>query len=121
MPGTANTNMVDILVSDTDELADALDTLGADDVDTDGFRVFVTEVAGAGYFADLDSAVDAYRDAVIGEQSITDYAWDYAADCMGLDGFALDYFDADKFARDLQLGGDVIVAGNGRWLFYGTW
>ncbi len=39
--------------------------------------------------------------------SPTDYAWEVAED-MGLEGFALTYFDADKFARDLQANGEIL-------------
>ena len=102
---------------DADELEERLDTEG---INPEGFDVFVSEIAGRGYFPDLDAAVSAYADAVIGEISVTEYAWQYAEDCMGLTGFARDYFDADKFARDLVLGGDV-TEGSGGWLFYSSW
>lgn len=98
-------------------------------VDPDGVAVFLEHVVGGpdGY-SDLGEALAAYEDAVIGDhyESVEDYAYEYAEDCLGLEGFALDYFDAERFARDLTLGGDIVEVRNADtgyklWLFHGNW
>lgn len=60
---------------------------------------------------DVDSAIDSFDDAFIGELSALDYAYDYVNDCV-FDNDTPEtlktYFDYDAFARDLVMGGDVV-------------
>ncbi len=95
-----------------------LDTADLSDTDYAAFRVFVTELA-RGQFDDVSDAYAAFRDAYLGDIPLADYAHDYARECLGLSGAALDYFDADKFGRDLVLSGDVIAHDD--FLFNGSW
>jgi hypothetical protein len=105
----------------TDLTTVELDALLEDNnVDVEAFNVFIEDVAGTHYVWDsVDSMLDAFEDSFAGAGNLPDYAYDYAKDCLGLEGTALDYFDADKFARDLQLGGDMLEARG--YLFYGSW
>lgn len=97
------------------------------DTDPDGVAIFIEYVAGSvDYFDDLDSLIASYDDALIGNHydSVADYAYEYAEDCLNLSNFALDYFDADKFGRDLEYGGDIVAVrdeATGLWLFNGHW
>ena len=52
-------------------------------------------------------ALDALEDAHVIEGTATDYAYDIAQE-SGLDGFALTYFDSEKFARDMDLNGEIL-------------
>lgn len=56
---------------------------------------------------DLDDAESEFIDAWIGNMSAEDYAYDYVTECLDISGTALDYFDFERFARDLVIGGDV--------------
>jgi hypothetical protein len=81
-------------------------------VDIDAVRAFIEDVQGVHYVSDVPETVLAqFHDAFRGAQSLEDYAYEYAYGCVGLEGFALDYFDAEKFGRDLRLSGEIIVAG----------
>jgi antirestriction protein len=93
----------------TDLTVDALDALLDDNgIDRDAFDVFIEDVAGTHYVWNCeDSMVDAFRDAYAGAGSLEDYAYDYASECLGLDGTALAYFDYAKYARDLELSGEM--------------
>lgn len=87
----------------------------------EAFGDFLEDIAGdIGYFADIDDAVERFREAYIGEMTLEDYAYSYAEDAIGLTGFALQYFDAEKFARDLSASGDVTETMHGH-LFHGNW
>lgn len=106
----------------TDLTTDALDELLEDnDIDIEAFDAFIEDIAGTRYEyggTDPQAIADAFISAFAGAGTLTDYAWQYAED-MGLEGFALQYFDAESFARDLELGGDMSEARG--WLFYGAW
>jgi hypothetical protein len=81
-------------------------------IDIDAVRAYVEDVQGVHYVSDVPETVLAqFHEAFRGEQSIEDYAYEYAYGCVGLEGFALDYFDAERFVRDLRLSGEIIVAG----------
>jgi antirestriction protein len=56
---------------------------------------------------ELDDIESAFIDAWIGNMSAEDYAYEYVTDCLEISGTALDYFDFERFARDMQLGGDI--------------
>jgi hypothetical protein len=80
--------------------------------DIDAVRAYVEDVQGVHYVSgDAEDVLAQFHDAFRGEQSLEDYAYEYAYGCVGLEGFALDYFDAEKFGRDLRLSGEIIVAG----------
>jgi hypothetical protein len=105
------------------QAVDPGDVFACDDVELTGteyaaFRVFVNDLA-RGQFDDVADAYAAFRGAYLGDSPIGDYAYDYARDVLGLSGVALDYFDTDKFGRDLVLSGDVIAYDG--LLFNGTW
>jgi hypothetical protein len=105
----------------TDLSVDELDTLLEDnDIDVEAFNAFIEDVAGTGYeYADPDSIVTAFNEAYAGAGSLEDYAYNYASECLGLDGTALTYFDYAKYARDLELSGDMLEARGYR--FNTTW
>jgi hypothetical protein len=96
----------------------ACDDVDLSDTDYRAFRVFVTDLA-RGQFDDVTDAYNAFRGAYLGDSPIGDYAYAYARDVLGLSGVALDYFDTDRFGRDLVLSGDVIAYDG--LLFNGTW
>ncbi len=99
-------------------LLEAIDTLEPH-IDIEAVRAYIEDVQGVHYVSDVPETVLAqFHEAFIGEISLEDYAYDYASDCLGLEGVALDYFDTEKFGRDLRLGGDVIESG--RYLFNGN-
>jgi antirestriction protein len=85
--------------------------LEARGIEREPFDVFIEDVAGTHYVWDsVDSMLDAYGDAFAGAGSLEDYAYDFASECLGLEGTALAYFDTDAYARDLQLSGDMLEA-----------
>jgi len=65
---------------------------------------FLYLVEDLGY--DPEPALETYEDVMLSEEKPEDLAHGYAEDCMGLEGFALQYFNAEAFARDCLLGGD---------------
>jgi hypothetical protein len=80
--------------------------------DIEAVRAYVEDVVGTHYVSgDAEDVLAQFHDAFHGEQSLEDYAYEYASECLELEGVALDYFDAEKFGRDLRLSGDIIVAG----------
>ena len=94
--------------------------LEARGIEREPFDVFIEDVAGTHYvWHSVDSMLDAFNDAFAGAGTLEDYAYDYALECLGLEGFALDYFDAERYARDLQFGGDMLETRGYR--FYLTW
>lgn len=94
--------------------------LEARGIEREPFDVFIEDVAGTHYVWDsVDSMLDAFNDAFAGACSLEDYAYEYASECLELDGTALDYFDVEAYARDLQLGGDMLESRG--YLFYGSW
>ena len=110
-----------MLVTDlTNNTLDAL--LEDNDIDALAFDAFIEDIAGTHYDyggTDPQAIADAFISAFAGAGNLADYAYDYAKDCLGLEGTALDYFDADKFGRDLELSGDMTETRG--WLFYGSW
>ena len=68
---------------------------------------------------DVTSLRNDFESASTGHATAEDWAWTYAEDCLCLRGAALDYFDAEKFARDAQLGGDITVTDSN--VFYSNW
>ena len=94
--------------------------LEARGIERQPFDVFIEDVAGTHYVWDsVDSMLDAFDAAFAGAGSLEDYAYDYASECLGLDDIALAYFDYAKYARDLQLSGDMLEARGYR--FYCAW
>ena len=60
----------------------------------------------------LEEAQEKAEDVILFEGSLTNYAWDFAKDCLNIDAWpdaAQRYWDAEAFGRDLDLGGDVDV------------
>lgn len=78
-----------------------------DDVDADAFDAYVTGVVGRlDYFDSLDDAVAEFRDAFVGPMTLVEYAEQLADEFIGRDsGMARDYFDAERYARDLRMSG----------------
>ncbi|ASR77194.1 anti-restriction protein [Mycobacterium phage MyraDee] len=90
------------------------------DTEARPFSLWIDAIVGdITYFADITEAEQRFRDAYIGEQDIEDYAYEYAEEVLGLEGVALDYFDSEKFARDLELGGDISEVEG--YLFHANW
>ena len=96
------------------ELAKAIDEHG------EAFGAFVS------YFGiDPEDALSKFEDAYIGEMSLEDYAYEIVEECYlpqlpkGTPDIFTTYFDYEKFARDLDLGGDVVDADG--YLFHGVW
>lgn len=88
------------------DLAKAIDSFGS--AEAQAFGLWLENIVGdITYFSDPDDAVNRFQEAYIGEKSLEDYAYEYAEDVLGLTGAALDYFDCEKFGRDLELGGDI--------------
>ena len=59
---------------------------------------------------DLDSAESAFRDAWIGHMSVREYAEEFADEMMEdskIPESFRQFFDYDKYANDMELGGDV--------------
>ncbi|QDH93040.1 ArdA-like antirestriction protein [Mycobacterium phage Stephig9] len=89
---------IDLLI----DLADALEKRG------EPFEAWLSEIIGdIGYFASVSDAEDQFEDRFLGAVTKEDYAYDYAEDVLDLTGVALDYFDYEKFARDLELSGEI--------------
>ena len=55
----------------------------------------------------ITEAMEKLDEVSISEGSPVDYAWEMAED-MGIEGFAMTYFDAERFARDLELNGEIM-------------
>lgn len=78
-----------------------------DDVDADAFDAYITGVVGSlDYFDSLADAVAEFRNAYVGAMTLTEYAEQCADEFIGRDGFARDYFDAERYARDLRMSGE---------------
>lgn len=56
---------------------------------------------------DLEEALEKYTDVSIFEGTALDYAHEFIDDCYNLEGIAAQYFDYERFARDLVMGGDI--------------
>ena len=57
-----------------------------------------------------EQALEQAEEVSFSTGSITDYAWQFAEECLGLNDWpetAQRYWDAESYARDLQLGGDI--------------
>jgi hypothetical protein len=113
----------DTIMHITDLTTDTLnELLEENDICPIAFDAFVEDIAGTHYdYGGTDPQViaDTFLAAFAGAGNLPDYAYDYARECLGLEGTALDYFDADKFARDLELGGDMHEVRG--YLFHGSW
>lgn len=101
------------------ELAQALDDKG------EAFGLFVSH-----FGLEISDAVSAFDEAYIGDMSLEDYAYNLVEECYlpelsgGSKEFFESYFDYDKFARDLKLGGDVVEISpryDAHYLFDGNW
>lgn len=55
----------------------------------------------------LEEALEQADDVNIYRGKLSDYAREIAEDAHGLSGFALMYFDADAYARDMEINGEV--------------
>ena len=84
------------------------------DITSDEMTALEYLVNNVGYT--LADALEKRDEVEIYEGSLEDYAYDYAKDCIGLEGFALDYFDCEKFANDLKCGGDVVEIDHEIWV-----
>lgn len=56
---------------------------------------------------DLDDAESAFTDAWIGNMSAEEYAEDILNECYDIPESIRPYVDAEKFARDMVIGGDI--------------
>ncbi len=54
----------------------------------------------------IQQAMENIEEVNLTTDSATDYAYELAEE-SGLSGFALNYFDAEKFARDMDLNGEI--------------
>ncbi|CAM3510941.1 antirestriction protein ArdA [Parendozoicomonas haliclonae] len=54
-------------------------------------------------FAD---AIEKYEEVMVTDEAPDSLAYEYAEECLGLSGAALQYFNAESFARDCMLNGD---------------
>lgn len=61
----------------------------------------------------LDDSLAKIEDVNLVEQSPSDCAYDFVQDCYALPEIALSYFDFDRFARDLEMNGDIYDMENG--------
>ncbi len=58
-------------------------------------------------------ALENYESVNVFEGTKEDYAYELIEECYGLPEFAKAYFDYDKFARDLEMGGDIFATDDG--------
>lgn len=92
------------------ELAETLDALESNGEDI-AFGIFLDKVESLDSFDSLDDAVEAFRDAYRGSQSLKDYAYEYVEECIlpGIDKSIREtietYFDYEAFARDMSYDG----------------
>lgn len=69
------------------------------------------EYFGVNYDPKTESIEDAFAESYQGTyQSAEDWAREQAEEILGLEGVALQYFDAEAFARDCAIGGDIYFA-----------
>lgn len=61
---------------------------------------------------EFDEALERYEDVQLTTESAEDYAYELAQEVFDLKGPALQYFDGEAFARDLQMGGDIVEWGD---------
>lgn len=62
----------------------------------------------------FDYALDHYKDVIVFEGNKENYAWEFANDHYDLEklmGSLSGYFDYERFAIDLELGGDIVEIG----------
>ncbi|QDK03161.1 ArdA-like antirestriction protein [Mycobacterium phage SydNat] len=99
------------------ELSEAVEKHG------DPFVAWIGDIVGdISYFGSVSEAVDQFEDVYIGQMTIEDYAYEYAEEVLGLTGTALEYFDTEKFARDLEASGDVSEAWyDGEYYVFRAW
>ena len=75
----------------------------------DAILKFWEDVLGFNYCKDVAKVLEVFEDAYQGEYSSNeDWAEKYINDCYTLKKPLKDYFDYEKYARDLELGGDMI-------------
>lgn len=105
-------------------LAETLDALARNGEDVP-FGIFLDKIESLDYFDSLDDAVEAFREAYRGNQSLEQYAGDYVSDCIlpEIDKYIREtvetYFDYQAFARDLGYDGYTEVYDHGDYYLFG--
>lgn len=61
---------------------------------------------------EFEDALDKYDEVQLTTESAEDYAYEIAEELFSLKGPALQYFDGEAFARDLQMNGDIVEWGD---------
>jgi antirestriction protein len=65
---------------------------------------------------DLETCIDKLDEVMLHHGTAPDYAHECAIDVYSLEGFAARYFDADAYARDLELSGCLVEAATDVWV-----
>ncbi|WP_078323613.1 antirestriction protein ArdA [Mycobacteroides salmoniphilum] len=105
-------------------LAETLDALEANGEQVP-FEIFLDKVESLNSFDSLDDAVEAFREAYRGEQSLEDYASEYVHDCIfpevdhRIRETVETYFDYKAFARDMGYDGYTEVYDYGDYYLFG--
>lgn len=106
------------------ELAETLDALESNGEDI-AFGIFLDKVESLDSFDSLDDAVEAFRDAYRGSQSLKDYAYEYVEECIlpeidkSIRETIETYFDYEAFARDMSYDGYTEVYDHGDYYLFG--
>lgn len=106
------------------ELAETLDALESNGEGV-AFGIFLDKVESLDSFDSLDDAVEAFRDAYRGSQSLKDYAYEYVEECIlsemdkSIRLTIETYFDYEAFARDMRYDGYTEVYDHGDYYLFG--
>lgn len=106
------------------ELAETLDALESNGEGV-AFSIFLDKVEYLDSFDSLDDAVEAFRDAYRGSQSLKDYAYEYLEESIlpvidkGIRETIETYFDYEAFARDMSYDGYTEVYDHGDYYLFG--
>ena len=57
---------------------------------------------------DVDKALETYQDVCLYEGTPEEYAEEYMNDCMKIPSWLINYIDYEKFAHDMECGGEII-------------
>lgn len=106
------------------ELAETLEALASFGEDV-AFSIFLDKVESLDSFDSLDDAVEAFRDAYRGSQSLKDYAYEYVEECIlpeidkSIRETIETYFDYEAFARAMSYDGYTEVYDHGDYYLFG--
>lgn len=101
-------------------IAETLDELESNGEDVP-FGIFLDKIESLDYFDSLDDAVDAFREAFLGVQSLEDYAREYVEEVLSgeMSSTLMNYFDYESFARDMGYDGYTEVYDHGDYYLFG--